>query len=272
MRKFDPDSLLLPTLAWGSLALLLVAKTGLESLPNSVYLSYAGLLGIASSLGLSERRYARHNRLITQLQRSAMTDHLTGLGNRRLLNREMDLQIAQFRRHGLPFSILAADLDHFKAINDTWGHDAGDLVLKSFSKTATSALRDVDVLFRVGGEEFVAILPCTVLSQAEIAAERLRNAVENCVTQYGDDQIKVTISVGVASMKHEDSADSIVKRSDQAVYEAKSKGRNRFVSLPPRAEPAVQCESSAVAPCLAVPCLVDASADTSGVTTSSIAT
>lgn len=249
MRKLDLDSLLLPALAWGSLTLLLVAKTVLESHPNSLYLSYAGLFGIASALGLSERRYTRRNQLITQLQRAAMTDHLTGLGNRRMLNRELDRQIAQFRRHGIPFSILAADLDHFKSINDTWGHDAGDLVLKSFSQTASSVLRDVDVLFRVGGEEFLAILPCTALPQATIAAERLRSAVERCVTRYGNQEIKVTTSLGVASMEREDSVESIVKRSDQAVYEAKSKGRNQFVSVPPQAEPAVQCESSDVAYC-----------------------
>jgi diguanylate cyclase (GGDEF)-like protein len=230
MKKLDLDSFFLPTLAWSSLGLLLISKTLLDADPSASYLTYTSLFGISASLGLSERRSFQRNRLIAKLQEAAMTDQLTGIGNRRMLEGELHRQLAQYQRHNIPFSILAADLDHFKSVNDTWGHDAGDLVLKSFTRVATAVLRDIDILFRIGGEEFLAILPCTELSQAKVAAERLRSAVEKSSTPYGNHEINVTVSLGIASIEKDDCGESMMKRADQALYEAKSNNRNQAVA------------------------------------------
>ncbi len=150
-NKIDIDYFFLPILAWSSLGLLLISKTFLEADSRSYFLTCSSLVGISASLGLSERRSYLRKQLIAKLQDAAMTDQLTGIGNRRMLEGELHRQLAQYQRHHIPFSILAADLDYFKSVNDTWGHDAGDLVLKSFTRVAVNVLRDIDILFRLGG-------------------------------------------------------------------------------------------------------------------------
>lgn len=168
------------------------------------------------------------------LTRQAMTDTLTGLGNRRYLENQADMEMARARRNGKPLSLIAIDLDHFKRINDRYGHDVGDLVLQAFAQTAQSQMRDGDILCRMGGEEFTVLLPDTDMEQARMIAERLRQAVETTPVDIDVDLIDeaplaYTASLGVTEVYTEEySLKPAIKRADQQLYEAKEAGRNRI--------------------------------------------
>ncbi|GHD43858.1 PAS domain S-box-containing protein/diguanylate cyclase (GGDEF) domain-containing protein [Marinobacter persicus] len=167
------------------------------------------------------------------LTRQAMTDPLTGLGNRRFLESQAELEIARARRSGEPLMLIAADLDKFKRINDNHGHDVGDAVLQAFAKTAQNELRDGDVLCRMGGEEFTVLLPDTSKEQALMIAERLRVAVESAPVDVGeegaaDGYLRYTTSMGVTQvLPDEKTLKPAIKRADEALYQAKEAGRNR---------------------------------------------
>ncbi len=134
----------------------------------------------ATVFDLSERK-----KLEARLAQQALTDPLTGLGNRRYLEQQAAMEIARAQRSGEPLSLIAVDLDHFKRINDTHGHDAGDLVVQAFANTARQQLRDGDVLCRMGGEEFAVLLPSTTREQAMQVAERLRLATAHSPDRRG---------------------------------------------------------------------------------------
>ncbi len=157
----------------------------------------------------------------------AATDQLTGLLNRwaiwPLLNHE--LQHAQ--RAGAPFSLILSDLDLFKKVNDAYGHDAGDLVLRETARRLEGALRRQDALCRWGGEELLILLPDTDSTGALEAAEKLRASMADSTIAAGDNRIHQTISLGVASFQNGDDIDAVVSRADAALYRAKHKGRNR---------------------------------------------
>jgi two-component system cell cycle response regulator len=124
------------------------------------------------------------------------------------------------------------DIDHFKSINDQWGHDVGDQVIVKVSETIRKTLRDMDVLCRIGGEEFLAVLPGTSIKAACVAAERIRHAVEKCSVIKQDRAVPVSLSVGVTAAISADEIDVMLKRADEALYAAKRDGRNRgFVKL-----------------------------------------
>ena len=163
------------------------------------------------------------------LLRQSLTDPLTSLGNRRFLGEQARLEMARSERSGEPLSLIAMDLDHFKGINDSHGHDVGDCVLKAFATTALSQLREGDVLCRVGGEEFTALLPNTSERQAMAIAERLRQAVETNAVDVGQESpLTYTASLGVASIRPgSDDMEGAVKRADEALYQAKRGGRNQ---------------------------------------------
>lgn len=171
------------------------------------------------------------------LVQQSKTDPLTGLGNRRDLEAHADLEMARAKRTGSPLSLIAIDLDHFKHINDTYGHDVGDRVLTVFADTARGQLRDGDVLCRMGGEEFTVLLPETPEEQAWTIAERLRQVIENTPAEIGMDMIKggrlnYSASFGVTQVElGEESLKNATKRADSRLYEAKESGRNRVVGL-----------------------------------------
>lgn len=177
---------------------------------------------------LSERK-----QLEARLAKQAMTDPLTGLGNRRYLEDQAALEIARVKRSGAPLSLIAIDLDHFKRINDSHGHDVGDLVLQAFASTAGQQLRDGDVLCRMGGEEFAVLLPDTTREQAMLVAERLRQAIDATPAEVGDEVIEggrlaYSASLGVTLVSAgERSLKPAIKRADQGLYAAKEAGRNR---------------------------------------------
>ena len=172
----------------------------------------------------------RQNGLLETL---AVTDGLTGVYNRKKLNDILADQYARFRRNHRPFAILMVDLDSFKAINDTWGHAAGDDVLAHTAAMLRTAVRTIDYVARYGGEEFVVVLVETAGGAASDVAERIRSIVEAERITVGDAAIAVTVSVGVThSREDDDSPDAVLARADNALYDAKRAGRNRVRDAP----------------------------------------
>jgi diguanylate cyclase (GGDEF)-like protein/PAS domain S-box-containing protein len=164
-----------------------------------------------------------------ELRRLATTDPLTGIFNRRHLMDQGERELRRARRYGTDLSLLILDIDHFKAINDTHGHAVGDDALKALVRVCLAHLREIDLMCRLGGEEFVAILPETSGEAALIAAERLRAAVERLeVPLAGSDILRFTVSVGTSALRPDDaSLADVLTRADEALYEAKGAGRNR---------------------------------------------
>jgi diguanylate cyclase (GGDEF)-like protein/PAS domain S-box-containing protein len=158
----------------------------------------------------------------------ATTDELTGVANRRAFFQALGVEFGRLRRHpSLHCSVLALDLDHFKLVNDTWGHAAGDAVLKHFTRVVSGHIRVGDVLGRTGGEEFTMFLPDTALDEAEALAERLRQRVSLESLQFDGHAIAITVSIGVTVLTASDAdAAEAVARADRALYEAKHAGRN----------------------------------------------
>lgn len=165
-----------------------------------------------------------------ELDRMSRVDALTGLFNRRHLEEELDRQSSTARRDGTPLALLLLDIDHFKSVNDTYGHPAGDVVLQEFGRRLRGHLRAGDVAGRWGGEEFLVVLPRTDLPGALVVAERIRSTTcREPVTAAGL-PILVTVSGGCAAGPLDDPAD-LVSGADAALYEAKAAGRNRIVTV-----------------------------------------
>jgi len=157
------------------------------------------------------------------------TDKLTALSNRRHFMDYFEKMIANAKRHSLPLSLVMSDLDHFKKINDNYGHSAGDRVLAAFGQLLLEETRQGDLASRIGGEEFTIILNGTPLKEAKNYAERIRKKVSNLEFEAID--AGITISMGITELKPKDDAESFLKRADKALYKAKNKGRNRVESL-----------------------------------------
>src|SRR5713101_6246052 len=181
---------------------------------------------------IRKKRYTERLRDNVQLSMEmAITDALTGLYNRRYMETHVGTLVDQALARGKPLSVLILDIDYFKSINDTHGHDAGDDVLREFAIRIRKSIRGIDLACRYGGEEFVVVMPETDLAVATIVAERLRRRIasEPFPIQQGARAIEVTISVGIAGLGGADNAASVLKRADQALYRAKRDGRNRVV-------------------------------------------
>ena len=166
---------------------------------------------------------------------AAVTDPLTGLYNRRYLEPHFERMSDRLKEEGKPFSLLMLDIDHFKLVNDTYGHDAGDQVLQAVAKRIVSNLRGFDTAVRFGGEEFVILLPDSPLSAAVGSSERLCKSMSSSPVPVsngdGGEAISVTASLGAATMMAgEDSLENLLRRADTALYQAKESGRNRVIS------------------------------------------
>jgi two-component system cell cycle response regulator len=161
----------------------------------------------------------------------AITDALTGLYNRRYMETHVGGLVEQAVTRAKPLTVLVLDIDYFKSINDSHGHDAGDDVLREFAVRIRKSIRGIDLACRYGGEEFVVVMPETDMAVATMVAERLRrrNAGDPFPIQEGARKIEVTISIGIAGLGRGDTAASMIKRADQALYRAKRDGRNRVV-------------------------------------------
>ena len=170
------------------------------------------------------------NRNLTEV---SSRDTLTGLYNRWYVIEKLDTEINRSLRHGSPMSLLMLDLDHFKRINDTYGHGIGDEVLKSVGKTLRDSCRVYDVPGRYGGEEFCVVLPETRTGNTAVVAERIRTRLEATEMQFGDVAVRVTTSIGIAGVdcvpeEGTLSPAALIERADRALYSAKSRGRNRI--------------------------------------------
>ena len=174
----------------------------------------------------ARQRYALEGeraRMIAELEEMSVTDELTGVANRRHLTRRLEEETARSRRSGNAFALLMIDLDHFKQVNDRYGHQKGDDVLKQCAGTLVQNVRRIDFVARYGGEEFCVLLPDTSPEGARSAAERLREAVKALPG------LVPTISIGVALWAPSSSAEEMLRRSDEALYKAKEHGRDRVV-------------------------------------------
>ena len=181
---------------------------------------------------IRRQRYALELReSVSNTMALAVTDELTGLYNRRYFDRHMHVMLSKAHSQDRRLALMILDVDHFKAVNDTHGHDAGDLVLKEFSARLKRNIRGVDLACRFGGEEFVVLMPDTDQNQAEAVAERVRQAVaERAFEVPGGRSLWITVSAGVALRESDsDTAETLIKRADVALYRAKREGRNRVV-------------------------------------------
>jgi two-component system cell cycle response regulator len=163
----------------------------------------------------------------------AVTDPLTGLHNRRYMFGQLEALNQRSMRGGAPVAALLLDIDHFKKINDSFGHDVGDEVLREFAVRLASNVRAIDLPCRYGGEEFVAIMPDTTVDAAERIAERIRRYISGSPFRvaHGSELLTVTISIGVAgTLGDTDTPEALLKRADEALYEAKAAGRNRVIA------------------------------------------
>jgi len=166
--------------------------------------------------------------LQAELERQARVDTLTGLANRRHFTEQAERELSRALRHGTPLSALILDVDHFKAVNDTYGHKAGDLVLRKLSETCRATLRDVDVIGRLGGEEFGILLPMTGSREALETAQRLREVLAHTAVLLEQGvALNFTVSIGVAQINDkETNLDTLFHQADLALYDAKRRGRN----------------------------------------------
>jgi diguanylate cyclase (GGDEF)-like protein len=207
-----------------------------ELVGEIVFHAMAWLLGL-TGLGLTIRRLGRQSierkQLESRLQRLATTDPLTGADNRRSFGERASMELARSRRYQRPLSLLMLDLDHFKAVNDRFGHAVGDEVLRTFAQVCRETLRDADVFARMGGEEFAVLLVETSAGRASLVAERLRaNVARLAIPTPGatSDAVSVTVSAGAATANEDDETlDALLARADDALYRAKRAGRDRVV-------------------------------------------
>src|SRR5712672_3413177 len=179
-----------------------------------------------------KKRYTERLRDNVQLSiELAITDPLTGLSNRRYMEGHVGTLIEQAATRGKPLTVLVIDIDYFKSINDSYGHDAGDDVLREFAIRIKKSVRGIDLACRYGGEEFVVLMPETDMAVATMVAERLRHRIagEPFPIQQSARRVEVTISIGLATLAPEEGASGLLKRADQALYRAKRDGRNRVV-------------------------------------------
>ncbi len=164
-----------------------------------------------------------------KVKQEIIIDPLTRVYNRRAYDDKIKQEMMGYQRYGRPTALMIVDIDHFKQVNDSYGHRTGDGVLRILSEVMKKEIREIDVLARYGGEEFALILPHTSYQRALEVAERIRQKVEASRFTYKGKPFSVTISIGVGTLQENDTLDSYVERVDQALYRAKNSGRNRVV-------------------------------------------
>ncbi len=170
------------------------------------------------------------NYIYTRTKYLSITDDLTGLSNRRYFDNCFEKEFLRAQRYKNKLTLVIFDIDHFKDVNDTHGHQCGDYILKQVAKAALQTFRKTDTVFRFGGEEFAVILTETNINQAIIPLERFRKTIETLATEYQNNIIDITVSIGaceyVDSIKNKD---ELLRKADEALYEAKNSGRNKTI-------------------------------------------
>ena len=234
-------------LAWGAVSLALVlmferriaplwrtlSGDEVSNLADAIFGLAISLLMVAGMIGI-RRLFTDMRRQERQLDALARTDALTGLPNRREILERLGREIERGERAGHPVAVLMFDIDHFKQVNDTWGHAVGDRVLQAVAETAQDSLRRIDSCGRIGGEEFLVLLPETGEADAQAAAERLRAAIAQRPITHAGQPLRVTVSIGVAVRPLGGApldTDMLIHNADQALYIAKEAGRDRVAML-----------------------------------------
>ncbi|KAA0259324.1 GGDEF domain-containing protein [Deferribacter autotrophicus] len=179
----------------------------------------------------------KYRKQVNQLQESikrykkeAVVDLLTNVYNRNFLDRKLAEEFEKFHRYKSPLSVIMLDVDDFKAVNDNYGHQIGDQVLKYFANVIKNNIRKVDIPFRYGGEEFFIVLPHTRKEQAKVVANRILKELNETVFKVKGDRLKITASIGVTEAKENDSVETLIKRVDDLLLKAKKEGKNRIIS------------------------------------------
>jgi diguanylate cyclase len=188
---------------------------------------------LQDDLVVARYRMDEQAREIDRTRMEARTDVLSGIDNRKSFDETLDYLLRNFKRSGAQFSMVLCDIDHFKWINDTHGHTAGDLVVNHVGALLKSCMRAGDYVARYGGDEFVMLLPGTNIQTAQSVADRIRMEVEwhNFDVGTGRQRVAITFSIGVTSVREGDSAEIIIQRVDRALYRSKQAGRNQTYSF-----------------------------------------
>ncbi len=196
----------------------------------------AHLHGLAERVVQMEQQAQSYRDHLEEQRKKALIDPLTGLPNRAAWAERLAQEVAQWQARGTPLLIAMLDLDHFKRINDGYGHLAGDKVLKIIAAQLRKHLRAGDFMARFGGEEFVLLMPGTALDEGTVLAEQLRAAIEACPFHFKGEPVTITVSIGVSAFKAGDRSERVLKRADEALYQAKYKGRNCVESISGKVE------------------------------------
>ncbi len=181
----------------------------------------------------TEKKVKEQARVIAELRAKVRVDELTGLLNRRAFEKDIVKEVSRVKRYKCPLSLIMCDIDHFKEVNDTYGHTIGDKVLKHLAHIWKKSVREIDAIYRYGGEEFIILTPHTAKEDAFKLAERLRKRVGSYrfVVEPPDKYIKITVSFGVSDIKADEPILAALERVDKALYKAKKSGRNCTVML-----------------------------------------
>jgi diguanylate cyclase (GGDEF)-like protein len=215
--------IVIPLLYENNLLGLLVMLLGKTEFPDTFQRELLNVMCNQAATSIANAK------LHSEIEKLAITDGLTGLFNHRTFQEKLSLELRRLNRFSGPLSILISDIDYFKKINDSYGHPAGDLVLKEVAKKLKDTVRDVDVPARYGGEEFAAILPGTDSEGAKIIAERLRKGIRDSSFSAGGAQFRITISIGIATSSDAKKKEDLIEKADKALYYAKHHGRNQTV-------------------------------------------
>lgn len=191
---------------------------------------------LAKITKIGDRMQVQMRELNQALELASLSDPLTGLPNRRSIMKRLKTEVSRVDRGGLPFALVMVDIDHFKLINDTHGHDIGDSAIVAVARTLRQITRDYDVCARWGGEEFLILLPDSTIESATATAEKLRRGVAEVRIPHQGVNVTVTISLGLALHQRHASLDRCIQMADQALYMAKRGGRNRYQLATPQDE------------------------------------
>ncbi len=203
------------------------ADTGSQIVLDFVTQILSANVKLQKRLESMEEQIADQGLAIAQHMEDALTDALTGLPNRRAFDTALNQRLSEWNRRGTHISLALVDVDHFKKCNDRYGHMAGDAVLKQFAALLSETVRGMDLVARIGGEEFAILLPSTDIEEARCAAERVRTAVAKAKFHHESTTLRMTLSAGVATARLEERAHLLLGRADQALYAAKEAGRDR---------------------------------------------
>lgn len=221
--------LFVAVIGWVSVCLLLASWFPDLSDELRILWMISGVTGLVSAIGLSEVIKADvrvQEKLLHEYMQAASMDGLTGLANRQALDRALASALSGFDDRRNPLTVIMFDIDHFKSVNDRFGHQAGDEVLRSISQLAIRHFSGHGCVARYGGEEFAIVLPGVKLKEAFHLAEKFRKAAEKLVCHFRAQALHVTISAGVTEAKNGENSDQVLHRSDLGLYTAKNMGRN----------------------------------------------